>query len=76
MLRNKLAIKGFLMNFYDVIIICKESGFYASTVVLAMHMLSLEQNPLDLETIVLLVALDGIKTKSLHLQLEKTHLRF
>ena len=64
------------MNNRAHIILCKESGFYASTVVLVIPMPSLEQNQLGLATIAHLVALVGGKTKSLLRQLETAHLRF
>ncbi len=64
------------MNWNAVCMVCKESGFYASTVVLMMPMPSLEQNQLGLEETAQLVALVGGKTKSLRQQLERARLRF
>ncbi len=64
------------MNYIAVCKVCKESGFYASTVVLMMPMPSLEQNQLGLALTAQLVALVGGKTKSLRQQLETAHLRF
>ena len=63
------------MNCIAVCIVCKESGFYVRTVVLAMHMPSLEQNPLELAVTAQHVALIGGKTKSLLLQLEAIRLK-
>jgi len=64
------------MNWNAVCMVCKESGFYVSTVVLMMLMPSLEQNQLGLEETAQLVALVGGKTKSLRQQLERARLRF
>jgi len=64
------------MNYNAVCMVCKESGFYASTVALTMPMPSLEQNQLGLAKTVQLVALGGGKTKSLRQQLENARLRF
>ena len=64
------------MNWNAVCMVCKESGFYVSTVVLMIPMPSLEQNQLELTETVQLVALVGGKTKSLRQQLERARLRF
>jgi len=64
------------MNCSAVCMVCKESGFYAGTVVLMIPMPSLEQSQLGLAKTAQLVALVGGKTKSLRQQLENARLRF